>query len=191
MLFVQEIGNHPIVFRRPVKGFDGEALPKFQCRFAIVFGHYGIALWLPQILKGFGGMSDVRVGMLSAVPFLTAAIVMVIVAKRSDSTGERRWHLALSAFAGAIALAGPDGGLACRRVDSQVAFKRLSELEIAAYLRSGEWQGKAGGYAIQGRAAMLIRWMRGSYSNVVGLPLFETAQLLAGRGYRPPWLATC
>jgi ACS family tartrate transporter-like MFS transporter len=72
--------------------------------FAIVFGHYGIALWLPQILKGFGGMSDVRVGILSALPFLTAAVVMVIVAKHSDSTGERRWHLALSAFVGAIAL---------------------------------------------------------------------------------------
>jgi MFS transporter, ACS family, tartrate transporter len=72
--------------------------------FAIVFGHYGIALWLPQILKGLGGMSDLRVGMLSAVPFLTAAIVMVIVAKHSDSNQERRWHLALSAFGGAIAL---------------------------------------------------------------------------------------
>jgi MFS transporter, ACS family, tartrate transporter len=72
--------------------------------FAIVFGHYGIALWLPQILKGFGDMSDMRVGILSALPFLTAAVVMVIVAKHSDSTGERRWHLALSAFAGAVAL---------------------------------------------------------------------------------------
>ena len=92
---------------------------------------------------------------------------------------------------GAIALATPDGRLASRRVDSQVAFKRLSEVEIVAYLGTGEWHGKAGGYAIQGRAAMLIRWMRGSYSNVVGLPLFETAQLLAGRGYRPPWLASC
>jgi ACS family tartrate transporter-like MFS transporter len=74
--------------------------------FALVFGHYGIALWLPQILKGFGGMSDLRVGLLSAVPPLTAAIVMVIVARHSDSRGERRWHLALSAFGGAIALAG-------------------------------------------------------------------------------------
>lgn len=73
--------------------------------FAVVFGHYGIALWLPQILKGFGGMSDLRVGMLSSVPFLTAAIVMVVVAKHSDSREERRWHLALSAFSGAIALA--------------------------------------------------------------------------------------
>jgi len=73
--------------------------------FAVVFGHYGIALWLPQILKGFGGMSDLRVGMLSALPFMTAAVVMVIVAKHSDFHEERRWHLALSAFAGAIALA--------------------------------------------------------------------------------------
>jgi septum formation protein len=84
-----------------------------------------------------------------------------------------------------IALAGPDNRLTVRRVESQVAFKRLSEAEIAAYLCCGEWLGKAGGYAIQGRAAALIRWMSGSYSNVVGLPLFETAQLLAGRGYRP------
>jgi len=86
---------------------------------------------------------------------------------------------------GGIALADPDRRLTLRRVDSHVAFKRLSEAEIAAYLCSGEWRGKAGGYAIQGRAATLIRWVRGSYSNVVGLPLFETAQLLAGRGYRP------
>jgi septum formation protein len=92
---------------------------------------------------------------------------------------------------GGIAVASPDGCLVTRRVDSQVAFKRLSEAEIRAYLRTGEWQGKAGGYAIQGRAAALIRWVSGSYSNVVGLPLFETVQLLAGRGYRPSWLASC
>jgi septum formation protein len=90
-----------------------------------------------------------------------------------------------------IALAGPGDRLALRRVDSQVAFKRLSEAEIAAYLCCGEWRGKAGGYAIQGRAAALIRWVRGSYSNVVGLPLFETAQLLAGHGYRMPCSANC
>jgi septum formation protein len=83
-----------------------------------------------------------------------------------------------------IALATPDGRLAVRRVDSRVAFKRLSEVEIAAYLATGEWRGKAGGYAIQGRAAALVSWVCGSYSNVVGLPLFETAQLLSGRGYR-------
>jgi septum formation protein len=78
----------------------------------------------------------------------------------------------------------PNGDLALRRVVSQVGFKRLSEQELAAYLASGEWQGKAGGYAIQGRAAALIPWVAGSYSNVVGLPLFETAQLLTGLGYR-------
>jgi septum formation protein len=92
---------------------------------------------------------------------------------------------------GGVALADPDRRLTLRRVDSHVAFKRLSEAEIAAYLYSGEWRGKAGGYAIQGRAAALIRWVRGSYSNVVGLPLFETAQLLAGRGYRPHCPAIC
>jgi septum formation protein len=92
---------------------------------------------------------------------------------------------------GGIAVASPDGRLTLRRVDSQVAFKRLSEAEIGAYLRSGEWQGKAGGYAIQGRAAALIRWICGSYTNVVGLPLFETVQLLTGRGYRPNWIANC
>jgi septum formation protein len=84
-----------------------------------------------------------------------------------------------------VAVVSPDGQLALRRVDSQVAFKRLSDAEIACYLASGEWCEKAGGYAIQGRAAALIRFISGSYSNVVGLPLFETAQLLAGRGYRP------
>jgi septum formation protein len=92
---------------------------------------------------------------------------------------------------GAIVLVSPDGRLVLRRVDSRVSFKRLSEAEIRAYLRTGEWQGKAGGYAIQGRAAALIRWVSGSYSNVVGLPLFETVQLLAGRGYRAGWLASC
>jgi septum formation protein len=84
-----------------------------------------------------------------------------------------------------IAFATPDGRFAVRRVDSRVAFKRLSEAEIRDYLRTGEWRGKAGGYAIQSRAAAFVSWVCGSYSNVVGLPLFETAQLLAGRGCRP------
>lgn len=92
---------------------------------------------------------------------------------------------------GGIVVVSPDGRLVSRRVESQVSFKRLSEAEIGAYLRTGEWQGKAGGYAIQGRASALIGWISGSYSNVVGLPLFETVQLLAGRGYRPSWLASC
>ena len=118
-----------------------------------------------------------------------------ILPKTEDEASARRCLELLSGrrhrVHGAITVAGPDGRLVSRRVDSQVAFKRLSEAEIAAYLRSSEWQGKAGGYAIQGHAAALIRWVSGSYSNVVGLPLFETVQLLGGRGYRPGWLASC
>ena len=86
---------------------------------------------------------------------------------------------------GGIALVTPDGRLATRRVETAVTFKRLAEAEIDDYLASGEWRGKAGGYAIQGLAARFVRALGGSYSNVVGLPLYETAQLLAGHGYAP------
>ena len=92
---------------------------------------------------------------------------------------------------GGVAVIAPSGEIGMRRVLSQVAFKRLSEPELQAYLHSGEWHGKAGGYAIQGCAAALVPWISGSYSNVVGLPLFETAQLLAGRGYPVRWTASC
>jgi nucleoside triphosphate pyrophosphatase len=92
---------------------------------------------------------------------------------------------------GGIALIMPDGRCTVRRVLSQVGFKRLSEAEIAAYLAGGEWRGKAGGYAIQGRAAAFVRWISGSYSNVVGLPLYETVQLLAGHGYCRTCPAPC
>lgn len=71
-----------------------------------------------------------------------------------------------------------DGVLKSRTVLTQVAFKRLSAAEIDDYIASGEWHGKAGGYAIQGRAGALIPWINGSYSNVVGLPLAECAALL-------------
>jgi septum formation protein len=84
---------------------------------------------------------------------------------------------------GGLCVITPDGRPRLRTVVSQIAFKRLSASETAAYLACGEWQGKAGGYAIQGRAAGLIPWVSGSYSNVVGLPLFETRDLLAGLGY--------
>ncbi len=70
-----------------------------------------------------------------------------------------------------------------RLVETQVSMKRLSEAEVAAYLACGEWRGKAGGYAIQGIGAALIPAINGSYTNVVGLPLTETANLLRGAGY--------
>jgi septum formation protein len=68
-------------------------------------------------------------------------------------------------------------------VSSVVRFKRLSEPEADSYIASGEWKGKAGGYAIQGRAAILIPYIGGSYSNIVGLPIYETVNLLKGLGY--------
>ena len=83
-----------------------------------------------------------------------------------------------------IAVIPPGGGMRSRVVSTRIRVKRLSPTEIDAYLRCGEWRGKAGGYAIQGSAAALIRDLAGSYSNVVGLPLFETVALLAGLGYR-------
>ncbi|MEM9145509.1 MAG: nucleoside triphosphate pyrophosphatase [Pseudomonadota bacterium] len=82
----------------------------------------------------------------------------------------------------AVCLAG-GGAERCRSVLTQVKLKRLSDAEISAYIRSGEWQGKAGGYAIQGIAAAFVPEIHGSYTNVVGLPLTETANLLMGAGY--------
>ena len=73
-----------------------------------------------------------------------------------------------------------------REVVSAVKMKRLSDAEVNGYLASGEWQGKAGGYAIQGLGGALVPWMQGSFSAVVGLPLAETAQLLAAAGL-PVW----
>jgi len=70
-----------------------------------------------------------------------------------------------------------------RIVSTIVTFKKMTASEIDNYIQSGEWHGKAGGYAIQGKAAMYVRALSGSYSGVVGLPLFETAQLLNGVGF--------
>lgn len=85
-----------------------------------------------------------------------------------------------------VTLISPDGKAHHRLVTTIVAFKRLDGGDIAGYLNSGEWHGKAGGYAIQGLAAAFIRSINGSYSNVVGLPLFEVANLLRTQGLFPP-----
>ncbi len=83
---------------------------------------------------------------------------------------------------GGVAIIDADGGLHGRSVMTQVVFKRLGPDEIDAYLDSGEWKGKAGAYAIQGRASAFVPKITGSYSNVVGLPLAETQALLRGLG---------
>jgi septum formation protein len=82
-----------------------------------------------------------------------------------------------------LALVTPSGTVRRRLVETRLRFKRLSRNEVEAYLASGEWRGKAGGYAIQGLAGAFVERLVGSYSNVVGLPLAETAALLAGEGY--------
>jgi septum formation protein len=84
-----------------------------------------------------------------------------------------------------VAVRAPDGRLSARLVETTVDFKRLEASEIDAYLDSGEWRGKAGGYAIQGRAGAFVMRLGGSFSSVVGLPLYETLCLLKGLGWRP------
>ena len=90
-----------------------------------------------------------------------------------------RRHRVLSA----IALRAPDGSMRERLSETQLKFKRLSSQEVDAYIASGEWEGKAGGYAIQGMAEALIPWIQGSHSGVVGLPLYETRALLKAAGF--------
>ncbi|MBO6637392.1 MAG: Maf-like protein [Roseitalea sp.] len=83
-----------------------------------------------------------------------------------------------------LALVSPKGQLRQRVVETRVRFKRLTREELESYLASGEWKGKAGGYAIQGFAGTFVVKLVGSYTNVVGLPLAETVALLTGEGYR-------
>jgi len=90
-----------------------------------------------------------------------------------------RRHLVMTG----LALAAPGKKIRTRIVTTRVAFKVLTPREIADYVASGEGEGKAGGYAIQGRAEALVRSINGSYSNVVGLPLYETVSLLEGCGW--------
>ncbi|MFS2318888.1 Maf family protein [Maricaulis sp. D1M11] len=82
-----------------------------------------------------------------------------------------------------LAVRAPNGQCVSRRIETRVKFKRLSDAERDLYLESGDWHGKAGGYGIQGRAAAFVIQITGSYPSVVGLPLYETANLLAGLGY--------
>ncbi|THF54542.1 Maf-like protein [Ollibium composti] len=83
-----------------------------------------------------------------------------------------------------VCLITPDGKQRQRLVETRLRFKRLPRAEIERYIASGEWRGKAGGYAVQGLAGAFVVKLVGSYTNVVGLPLYETTALLAGEGYR-------
>ncbi len=107
--------------------------------------------------------------------------------KTEDEDQARKCLLLLSGrrhrVYGGICLIAPDGEARSRIVMTTVHFKRLTGAELDAYISSGEWHGKAGGYAIQGLAARFVKQVNGSYSNVVGLPLYEVAQMLNGAGY--------
>ncbi len=82
-----------------------------------------------------------------------------------------------------VAVLAPDGREASRVVETRVTFKRLTLAETEGYIASGEWRGKAGGYGIQGHAGAFVRDIAGSYPSVMGLPLYETVNLLEGLGY--------
>jgi septum formation protein len=125
--------------------------------------------------------------------FVLAADTVVAVGRRvlpkAETEDQARACLALLSGRGhwvgtAVAVAAPDGRMAARLVETKVQFKRLSPGELAAYLADGDWRGKAGGYAAQGAAGAFIITLRGSYSAVVGLPLYETRCLLDGLGFR-------
>lgn len=127
--------------------------------------------------------------------FVLAADTVVAAGRRilpkAESETELRRCLALLSgrrhrVLTSVVLRLPDGRLRERLVQSVVAFARLTGRQIEDYVASEEWRGKAGGYAIQGRAAAFVTFLSGSYSNVVGLPLFETAQLLRGAGLAVP-----
>jgi septum formation protein len=90
----------------------------------------------------------------------------------------------------AVCLVTPNGAFRQRLIETRVRFKRLTEEDIKAYLDAGEWRGKAGGYAVQGIAGSFVVKMVGSYTNVVGLPLYESISLLGGEKFpiRSGWL---
>jgi septum formation protein len=126
--------------------------------------------------------------------FVLAADTVVAVGSRvmpkTESEDEARRCLKLLSGRAhkvltAVAVVAPDGRTAARLVETRVRFKRLTAQEIDAYIESGEWRGKAGGYGVQGRAGAFVTDLQGSYSAVVGLPLYETLALLQGLGWRP------
>jgi septum formation protein len=124
--------------------------------------------------------------------FLLSADTVVAVGRRAlgkaENDAEARDYLKLLSgrrhrvYTG-VTLITPVGKTISRLVSSSVTFKALGEYELKSYLDTDEWQGKAGGYAIQGRAASFVRCIQGSYSNVVGLPLHEVSNMLIGNGY--------
>jgi septum formation protein len=127
--------------------------------------------------------------------YVVAADTVVTVGRRvlpkAETEAEARACLALLSGRAhkvltGVAVIAPDGRTATRLSESRLHFKQLEAREIDRYIDGGEWRGKAGGYAIQGAAGAFVIALQGSYSGVVGLPLYEAQCLLEGLGYRRP-----
>ena len=135
-----------------------------------------------------GATSDARANIPDDAVILAGDTVVAcgrrILPKAEDEATARKCLALLSGrrhrVLGGIAIRRADGNIQSRLVTSSVTFKRLDQAEIDAYIATGDWHGKAGGYAIQGPAAALIRHMDGSYSNIVGFSLYDIAGLLRG-----------
>ena len=126
--------------------------------------------------------------------FVLAADTVVAVGRRilpkAESGDEVRQCLTLLSGRAhkvltGVCVVGPDGRVAARLSETRLHMKRLTDQEIETYVSCGEGLGKAGGYGIQGRAGAFIMALEGSYTGVVGLPVYETVNLLTGLGYRP------
>lgn len=124
--------------------------------------------------------------------FIVAADTVVGLGRRilpkAETTDQARDCLALLSgrshwVYSTVCLIAPGGKTTSRCSETKVRFKRLSTEDVDSYIRSNEWRGKAGGYAIQGRAEAFVRMLTGSHSGVIGLPLYETVYLLEGAGY--------
>lgn len=150
--------------------------------------HLAVRLARAKAEQGASGLE----GEAGTRDFVLAADTVVAVGRRILPKAESRdeAEACLSLLSGrahrvytAVCLVAPGARVRQRVVETRVKFKRLSDEELKAYLGSGEWRGKAGGYAIQGLAAAFVLQLVGSYSSVVGLPLYETVSLLGGEGF--------
>ncbi len=147
----------------------------------------------PRVLAGrLAELKAREVAKIAIGSFVIGADTVVACGRRAlpkaeDEDQARRCLTLLSGrrhrVYGGVCLISPDGSARTRIVMTAVQFKRLTKQELDGYLSSGEWYGKAGGYAVQGLAACFVKQINGSYSNVVGLPLYEVAQMLNGAGY--------
>ncbi len=148
----------------------------------------------PMVLaRRLAGAKAAAIAALRPDAFVLAADTVVACGRRilpkAERVDEGRACLALLSgrrhrVFGALVVVAPGGAKVMRIATTTVTFKRLSPAEIETYLASDQWRGKAGGYAIQGRAAAFARRINGSYTNVVGLDLAHAAAALTGLGYR-------